>query len=319
MSDLELARTYDERWNLIEWAYYGINGNPVLDKTTNSHKVTAAYDERGNRVEEAYFDINGKPMLYKDGYHRLTNAYDARGNTTKWVYYGVDGKPVLHKDGYHQVTASYNDQGKTVKWTAFGIDGEPMLFNGYHQMTTAYDERGNRVGETYYDAVGKPISTLVYDAQGNQTGADYFNYSAEYRERYRYDERDNLVSYAALNAKGIPVLNQQGFAKYVLTYDASSQLIDGAFYDAEGQNLETAVVIVQVESDSQASILGLRAGDTILSYRGQKLRFVEELVQATAVDNGERAKLVVARGRQLLRFTAASGRLGVTGETIVTD
>jgi hypothetical protein len=55
-------------------------------------------------VEWACFGIDGQPVLTKDGYHKLTLKYDGQGNVREWAYFGVDGQPVLHKNGYHKFT-----------------------------------------------------------------------------------------------------------------------------------------------------------------------------------------------------------------------
>ncbi len=61
--------------------------------------MTAHHDERGNLVEKAYFGVDGKPTLHNDGNACVTYRYDERGNQLEIAYFGVDGKPTLTKQG----------------------------------------------------------------------------------------------------------------------------------------------------------------------------------------------------------------------------
>ena len=61
-----MARTtwaYDDRGNRIEYAYYGVDGAPVLHRTGGAAREGQTYDERGNILSRLFFGIDGKPIL----------------------------------------------------------------------------------------------------------------------------------------------------------------------------------------------------------------------------------------------------------------
>ena len=55
----------DDRGNRIEYAYYGVDGAPVLDKTLGAARETYTYDERGSVLTRSFFGIDGKPILHR--------------------------------------------------------------------------------------------------------------------------------------------------------------------------------------------------------------------------------------------------------------
>jgi hypothetical protein len=57
------------------------------------------FDDRGNVTEQAYFGVDGKPALHPDGYHRVTRVFDDSGNLTEETHFDVDGKRLLLPDG----------------------------------------------------------------------------------------------------------------------------------------------------------------------------------------------------------------------------
>jgi hypothetical protein len=83
--------TYDERGNVTETTYFGVDGKPTRNKD-GCAKWTQTYDDRGNAVETAYFGLDGKPTLINEGYAKNTYIYDASGVLIDQKYWGVDGK-----------------------------------------------------------------------------------------------------------------------------------------------------------------------------------------------------------------------------------
>ncbi len=71
------------------------------------------------------------------------------------------------------------------------------------------------------------------------------------------------------------------------------------------------VVLSDVLSDSPAARAGLQAGDTILSYDGERIFATRELVRATTQGElGESVALDVLRGGEVVRLYASRGALG---------
>ena len=56
-----VTRTDDERGKVSRTTYYGIFGEPVLDKDGH-HGSLVEYDERGNQIAETFIDLDGKPL-----------------------------------------------------------------------------------------------------------------------------------------------------------------------------------------------------------------------------------------------------------------
>ena len=50
------------------------------------------YDERGNLIERAYFDVDGKPCLDKIGIAKVTFQYDGEDELIGTQLYDQDGK-----------------------------------------------------------------------------------------------------------------------------------------------------------------------------------------------------------------------------------
>ena len=97
---------------MIEEAYFGVDGAPIVRKDIGAAKLTTVYDARGNAVEEAYFGVEGAPIASKNlGTAKLTTVYDARGNAVEQAYFGVDGAPILDKD----IGAGRNKPGSTTR------------------------------------------------------------------------------------------------------------------------------------------------------------------------------------------------------------
>jgi hypothetical protein len=55
------------------------------------------YDERGNVIEVSFYGVDRKPILVADGYAKIENKYDERGNIIKSIFYGINGKPLPSK------------------------------------------------------------------------------------------------------------------------------------------------------------------------------------------------------------------------------
>ena len=63
-------------------------------------KFTRRYNDYGDLIEEAYFGTGGEPVLRDDGYARLTRVIDRDGHIIEEAYIGTDREPVKQKNGY---------------------------------------------------------------------------------------------------------------------------------------------------------------------------------------------------------------------------
>ena len=66
---------------------------------TNGYaKFTHRYNDYGDLIEEAYFGTDGEPVLGNDGYARPHAVIDRNGRVIEEAYFGTDGKPVNAKE-----------------------------------------------------------------------------------------------------------------------------------------------------------------------------------------------------------------------------
>jgi hypothetical protein len=80
--------------------YFDANGQPNVDKSDGTHRMTARYDKRGHRIAEAFFDVNGKPMRSTGGYERRTYSYDNLGRKIEQLDQGFDGSEGFASERY---------------------------------------------------------------------------------------------------------------------------------------------------------------------------------------------------------------------------
>jgi PDZ domain len=236
-----------------------------------------AYDERGSEVEEAFFGLGGKPALSNDGFARATLRHDERGNMVEVAYFGLDGKPTLLKDGYARIAMAYNERGNKVEEAFFGLDGKSATGkDGVGRMTMAYDERGNEVESEYFsvDDQGRDVVATLRDADGQVVLIDDIGDKVKYS--YADGDQPIAVTYLDEHDKIIPV----------------------------------EVEVNEIVADSVAARLGLAPGDRLLSYAGEKLRSIQQLIFLTGKAGADARKLVYRRGKKTVTIDVPPGRLG---------
>ena len=147
-------------------------------------KITFKNNEKGNLIEAAFFGVDGQPCLCDKGFSKTTSVYDERGNEIEKAYWGVDGQPCLSEENIFKSTWKYDEQGKILEQAFFGIDGLPCpLKDGYAKIAWEYDEQGNETKLTFYDIHGKELPNYVFvnkvspDSNGEKCGikeGDFF-------------------------------------------------------------------------------------------------------------------------------------------------
>ncbi|MDM8567800.1 hypothetical protein QUF74_19400, partial [Candidatus Halobeggiatoa sp. HSG11] len=235
--------------NQIEWAYFGIDGQPIVKD--GYHILKNEYDDKGNQIEWAYFGIDGQPIV-KDGYHILKNEYDDKGNQIEWAYFGIDEQPILHRDGNHIFKTKYDDKGNQTEWAYFGIDGQPIVFkDGYHILRNKYDDKGNETEWAYFGLDGQPIVFKdgyhilrnKYDDKGNETEWAYFGLEGQpillkegyHISEYKYDDKSNDIERAYFGVDGQPVLHKDGYHILRNKYDDKGNETEWAYFGVDGK------------------------------------------------------------------------------------
>ena len=75
-------------------AYYGTEGEPVLNTKVKYHRIDRTYLDRNHYTSEAWFDTEGNPITIGDTYVRIEREFDEKGNAIREVTCGVDGQPI---------------------------------------------------------------------------------------------------------------------------------------------------------------------------------------------------------------------------------
>ena len=242
---------YDERGNLVERVYFGIDGKPCMRKDGFA-KIEYKYDDCGNIVEVAYFGTDGKPCLHKDGFAKVTASYDERGNLIEQAYFGSDGKPCVHKDGNAKVVFKYDGRGNCIEEAYLGTDGKLcMIKDGYAKWASKYDERGNLIEEACFGIDGKPClhkdgyAKLVnkYDERGNYIEGAFFDTNGKLcinKDGYaklvnKYDARGNRIEQVYFGTDGKPCMHRNGHAKLTIAYDDRDNFIEEAYFGVDSK------------------------------------------------------------------------------------
>ncbi len=81
----------------------------------------------------------------------------------------------------------------------------------------------------------------------------------------------------------------------------------------EPEPMKGVLVVTQVMPDTQASALGLKAGDIILTYASRKIRNVDDLraALATVAESKEKIPVTWRRGTEEMKGVLEPGRIGV--------
>ena len=81
---------YDDRGNLIEQAYYGVDGMPYLNVLGFSIAILN-YNDKSQTTDVSYYDTERKPTNVR-GYFREERIYDEKNNLKETIYYDKESK-----------------------------------------------------------------------------------------------------------------------------------------------------------------------------------------------------------------------------------
>jgi len=155
-----ITRKHDDQGRVIELAFFGVDGKPVLDETEGAARITWKHDGQGRVVEQAFFGADGKPVVNKTGYAaRYIWVHDESGNVTESASFGIDGQPVPDQvEGAARITWKHDAEGRVVEQAFFGVDGEFVVNKtGYAaRYIWVYDERGNVIECASFGIDGNP-------------------------------------------------------------------------------------------------------------------------------------------------------------------
>jgi predicted metalloprotease with PDZ domain len=138
-------------------------------------------------------------------------------------------------------------------------------------------------------------------------------------EARRILEQESESAFKALQAVWEAQRNGEDVGLYTGEYDPQaimrSEIGDAAYaryLEAQGQ--PTAIKITQVLGGSPGSTIGLRPGDQLISYGGDRVFSVNDLRKNTMQgDPGEDVVIEIQRDGTLIQLTVPRGPIGITG------
>lgn len=292
------VRDYDTRGDLVGVEWRDVAGRPAVNQQ-NFVRVVLARSSVGNVDSEEYQDATRAVVSRGDrGFARLSQMYDAHGNLIEEAYRGLDGNPVLSKDrGAARMTWHHDERGNKVEHTYFGIDGKPVLLEdvGAARITWRYDERGNQVESAYFGI----DDALVADADGIAVIST------------NYDDKRRVVTRAYLDVHREPVLIDDIGARAQYSYDDSDQVIGVIYRDTRDQIIPLTIVVQKITPNSTADRIGLAVGDRLLTYGGETLTSMQQLIALVSQPGTSARELAVRRGSANLSWRIPPGPLGV--------
>jgi YD repeat-containing protein len=325
-----LTMKYDANGKVIEKAYYGTDDNLLLQP--EGYAVwRGKYDERGKVIEEAYYGIDGNLLLQPKGFAVVNKEYDARGNVTYQRHLGTRLEPLpRHDDGCTIHRAEYDDQNRVIMTACYDSNNQLVLNkSGFARVTKKYDANGNVIEEAYYGTNGnlllQPAGYAILRAKYDERGLVYVglfdtegkpartnqNYGAqfghsEWRNEYRQDGRLTAQRYSGFEPGW-------GYAEMVIRFDEQGAPVEASYFGAEGQPIQTEVIVAWIEPGNRAETMGMRVGDVLLEYNGEAVRDFLRFIRQREAEPADApaGQLSVRRGQEVLTFSIPSGKIGM--------
>jgi C-terminal processing protease CtpA/Prc len=161
---------YNDKGQLIESAFFGLNGSPVVPKKYGFAKVRRTYNARGKLSQIAYFDPNDRLVQHAYGYATSRVSYDDLGRETKREYLDTNGTPVFTRVAIDEVEPDSKSQriGLQVGDLIPSYDGEEVA--NIHVFSELELVKGERPRELVIQRESKVLSLDV--PPGRLTGIE---------------------------------------------------------------------------------------------------------------------------------------------------
>jgi hypothetical protein len=294
----------------IEVTHLGPDGRLVKGKDGFAIQRTK-YNAAGKPIEESYYDENGRPVA---------NIYDNQRIVT---HYGRENvaleRDFFHADGSRR-TVTLNEQGDPVEETFYDAKGKATVdANGNVRIVNRYEAPGRRIGRDFFDVTGRKESLKLfpsypslrewtwYSAQGERVTND----AGAGAEKETLDANGRLIDEQTLDFEGKPLVTKLGYWRISRTYDDAGNVTGSTFYGEGNRPVQVEVFVTRVTEGTQAARVGLQAGDVLVSYAGQRIRWVPQLVPMTQTGPPGKRTLEVRRNGKPLRFELEPGRIGI--------
>lgn len=148
----QIKYVYDERGNVKETSYWGIDGSPAVDEL-KAHRRDREFDALNRVIVEKNYGADGKPISGANVYPEGRVKYDQWGNMVEISCYDGYGNPQIGADGFFIMKAEYNKRRNLLHQEYLDVDGKLVMHksNGFAKVDFAYDNHGNKLEEKYYD------------------------------------------------------------------------------------------------------------------------------------------------------------------------
>lgn len=231
------ARTtyrYNERWQPIEIAYFGSDGQPVVEKSVGAAKISQAFDRFGHLSGQDYFGVDGK--LRTTGVIHFRKEYDEQGRITRTELDRAENPEVRE-------IQKFDTSGKLIETACVGkATGKPKNGpKGFAILRMAYDYMGNQAEFQVFDENGKPSYVLgnskqiaKYNTLGKKI--ETTDWGKEGIVRLKYNGSDLITSIEYLKEDGQPRMGPSGYASVKTSYDTKGNLIGRRFFGADGRS-----------------------------------------------------------------------------------
>lgn len=220
---------------------YSINDSGKKINNSRSPFIEYLYDEKGNLKKEItiYPDRSLSTEYISDSWGNITEVLhpegdvafhnenyiaktimnvDDQGNLRKIATYNEEGFLIGGEYGVAVVETLYDNKGRVIVQSYFGSDSRPIMYNNtYAKVMMKLDEHGNVTSILTFDLNGENIV--------GESGCE--NLSVEY-------DMNNILSVSCFNLEGGYMLDSNGVAKYILTYDKFGNNTQKRMYGVDG-------------------------------------------------------------------------------------
>ena len=251
--------------------FVNLRGFDATNRNGASH-MEFERDAKGRDMKISFFNAAGNPAANGEGVYGYKLEHDEAGRITQLVNLGADGQPAANRAG---VIAYDMHWGKEERFEIRDAKGQPSAWYGIATAVREYDSAGNQVRVTNLDTEGKPVRAAeaewsVREMKRNEYGEltqrtyfkadangalkqisqvnvsyDDFGYPSDvyfvsettWRSALRHDAKGNVIEEKRLDANGVPITGDKGFAIQRFTYTPSAQGLrtEKTFFNSAGE------------------------------------------------------------------------------------
>jgi hypothetical protein len=242
----KIKSTYNDRAQMIETAFYGADGTPMLNDLSAA-RIKIEYDERGREVSREFLGLGGRPCENKQGVSKAKFGYDAKGNRIMIINHGTDGKPCVDSSGVAGIKRKYDAHGREIERQYLDLYGKLVVDKETKiaKWVTKFDKRGKETKTQFYDANDNllPDAGRVYgyDARGHKNRET--SYDAKWEvvgiEARLNNEFGHPLEQRFLDSTGKLRMTADGYAILRNKYDEHGNNIEQSYFDVNWNPCET--------------------------------------------------------------------------------